>query len=175
MEKKYILVSIDDERAKKISKVLGNNSCKKIIEFLSEKEASEKDIADALKMPLNTTEYNLKKLIDAELIEKTKNFFWSKKGRKIDLYKLSNKSIIISPKTKTMSKLKPILPVAIISFIGALLIKSFYSKPEFIDYATDDFAVEQGAILFNLPIWSWFLFGALFALIIFMILNWKKL
>ena len=71
-EKKYVLVSMDDERIKKISEALGNKTCKKIIDFLAdEKEASETDISEALKLPLNTVEYNLKKLVQAELVPKS--------------------------------------------------------------------------------------------------------
>lgn len=124
MKDKFILMNLDDARSKKIADVLGNKTCKKIVGFLSDtKEASEKDIADELGIPINTVEYNLKKLLNAGLLEKTKNFFWSKKGRKIDMYKLSNKSIVISPKKKpTMSSLKTIIPVILSIVIVAILL-----------------------------------------------------
>ena len=83
---KFILMGLDDERSRDIADVLSNSTCKKIIDYLSEiKEASEKDISDALEIPLNTAEYNLNKLIKAGLVEKAKNFFWSVKGRKIGM------------------------------------------------------------------------------------------
>lgn len=123
MEKKYILVSLEDDKAKKLADVLGNKTSNKIINLLAEKEMSEKDLADELNIPINTVEYNLKKLLAADLIEKSKNFFWSPKGRKIDLYQVSNKSIVISPKKST--NLKKFVPIAITLFsgLGALLIK----------------------------------------------------
>ena len=63
MDDKFILMGLNDKRSKKIAEVLGNKTCKKIIDYLAEtKQASEKDIADALNIPINTTEYNLKKL-----------------------------------------------------------------------------------------------------------------
>ncbi len=116
---KFIMMNLDDERSKNIADVLGNKTCRKIIDYLSDvKEASEKDIADALSMPLNTVEYNLNKLIKSGLIEKTKNFFWSVKGRKIDMYKLANKHIIISPKSKPkMEMIKTIVPVVLIAAV----------------------------------------------------------
>lgn len=114
MVEKFILMDMNDERSKKISEVLGNKTCKKIIDYLSEvKEASEKDISDKLGVPINTIEYNLKKLIESGLVEKTKNFFWSVKGKKIDMYRLSNKKILISPRTFV----KGIIP----AFIGVIL------------------------------------------------------
>ena len=99
---------MNDEKSKTLAGVLGNKTCKKIIDFLITKnEASEKDIANALNIPINTAEYNLKKLVDSGLIQRAKNFFWSKKGKKIPLYRLSNKSIIISPKSSNIgSKIK---------------------------------------------------------------------
>ncbi len=195
MEKKYVLLSIEDSKIGALSKVLGNKTCKKIIDLLSEKkEASEKEIAEFLKMPMNTAEYNLKKLIESGLIEKSKNFFWSKKGKKIPMYKLSNKSIIISPKTKITSKLKPILPVAIISAIGTFLLKVLYSSKEIVrDYSQEALkssASASGAnelapqtvgtecinlVQQNSNIWIWFLSGALLVIILFLIFNWRKL
>ncbi|MFA4953369.1 MAG: helix-turn-helix domain-containing protein [Candidatus Pacearchaeota archaeon] len=188
-EKKYILISMEDERSKKLADILGNKTCKKIIDLLAEeKEASEKDIADKLNVPLNTIEYNLKKLIQAELIEKTKNFFWSKKGKKIPTYKLSNKSIIISPKSRISSKLKSILPVALLSGLGAVLIKSFfYSQQivrekavaglasEFSTQALQNTIFDGNILLLQSPAWVWFLAGTLFTLVIFTIINWRKL
>ena len=115
---KFILMGLDDERSKDIAEVLGNKTCKKILDFLSEiKESSEKDISDGLKIPLNTVEYNLNKLIKSGLVEKTKNFFWSSKGKKIELYKLARKHIVISPNKRfDINNLKAILPVLIVAF-----------------------------------------------------------
>ncbi|MFA5857413.1 MAG: beta-propeller domain-containing protein, partial [Candidatus Pacearchaeota archaeon] len=115
---KFILIGMDDSRSKDIAEILGNKTCKKILDYLADiKEASEKDISDALEIPINTVEYNLNKLIKSGLAEKTKNFFWSRKGRKIDMYKLAKKHIVISPKsTKVdMQKLKSVVPVILIS------------------------------------------------------------
>jgi DNA-binding transcriptional ArsR family regulator len=187
MEKKYLLISMEDKRAKKLSQVLGNNTCKKIIDLLAEKESSEKDISDILKIPMNTVEYNLKKLLEVELIEKTKNFFWSQKGKKIVMYKLSNKSIIISPKSSMISsKLKSILPVAIFSGLGAIFLRYLFLLNQPLINLEKNVAFGEAAQIASLdarniffaqpsPIWIWFLGGALFSLIIFTILNWRKL
>ncbi len=195
MGTKYLMVSFEDERIKQISEVLGNKTCKKIIDFLSEnKEVSEKDMSDALKMPINTVEYNLKKLLAAGLIEKAKNFFWSRKGRKIDLYKLANKHIIISPKSYSgvSGKLKKIIPGVIVSGIGAVLIKIFttargggdFLAEKFMDSAAEVVPTNSGAVggmgaesfgLIGIPVWAWFLAGSLVALMVFVIWNWRKM
>ena len=129
MDDKFVLMGLDDERSKDIAEVLQNKTCRKILDFLSEnKEASEQDIARALNLPINTTEYNLNKLIKAGLVEKAKNFFWSVKGKKIDMYKIAKKHIVISPKSSPrMSVLKAVIPIiigiALVFLIVALLPK----------------------------------------------------
>jgi DNA-binding transcriptional ArsR family regulator len=194
MNKKYLLVSMNDERIKEIAEIFGNKTCKKILDYLSNNEqASEKDLADALKVPINTVEYNLKKLLKTDLVESTSNFFWSKKGKKIVMYRLSNKSVIISPKNfKISSKVKSILPVALISVALAILVKTFYSVRDAMsesapllmnagqgamDVATvpERFAENSSFLFSSSPAWVWFLGGALLAIVIFAVLNWRKL
>lgn len=125
MDDKFIMMGIDDERSKKVAEILGNKTCKKIIDYLSEtQEASEKDIAEALGIPINTVEYNLMKMVDAGLVEKAKNFFWSVRGKKIGMYKLARKHIVISPRPykPSLTVLKTILPIIAVLAIAALLI-----------------------------------------------------
>ena len=75
------MVSFDDPKTSKLADVLGNKTCKKIIDLLAEKEATKSEIARALRVPLNTVEYNVNKLVEAGLIERSKNYFWSEKGK----------------------------------------------------------------------------------------------
>lgn len=91
MNEKYILLDLEDEKTKQIADVISNSSCKKILNLLAEKEASETDIAKELGIPINTAEYNIKKLEKAGMIEKSKHF-WSVKGKKIHTYKLAKKT-----------------------------------------------------------------------------------
>jgi len=116
---KFILMGLNDEKAGHIAEVLKNKTCKKILDYLAEiKEASEKDMSRVLEIPINTVEYNLKKLVKSGLVVKAKNFFWSVKGRKISMYKLARKHIIISPnKRPSLGALKGVLPVIFIAVI----------------------------------------------------------
>lgn len=197
-ENKYLLLDLNDARSKSLAEVLSSKKCKKIIEYLSEtKEASEKDLSDALKMPLNTLEYNLKKLIKAEMVEKNKNFFWSKKGKKIPMYSLSEKSIIIRPKSKKISsKLKTILPVALLSLAGAFLIKTTYPlikkakesvKSSSIERASDLVSISQESSVASTVsqtseqiistgnlLGASFLLGAIIALTVYIVLTWER-
>jgi len=196
-DENFILVSLNDDKSKEISEILGSKTCKKIINYLSKnKEASEKDLSVALEIPLNTIEYNLKKLISSGFVQKTKNFFWSKKGKKIIMYKISNKSVIISHKKSNLEKFKSILPAFILTAAGTFAIW-VYEKTRLIPQAvtnsaptTDEFlysaeevvaqtwsrgAGEISNLPQTMPLWIWFLMGSLIAILIISIINWKKL
>ncbi len=131
---KFILMNMDDKRSKKIAEVMGNETCKKIIDYLTyNSEKSEEDIAKALDMKINTVEYNLKKLLEAGLVEKAKNFFWSKRGKKIPLYKLAKKHIVISPKNSrpNFAALKTIIPVILaVALIAVIAIMTQTGQPK---------------------------------------------
>ena len=189
---KFILVSMEDSRSKKIADALGNKTCRKLVDYLAEKnEASAKDISDELKIPLNTLDYNLKLLLDSEIIEKKKNFFWSKKGKKIAMYGLSNKSKI---RKKLKSLIPPTMLVAVSTFAiwaynkissasqytvsrGAEMLKTVSDNSAgIVSTAAPSTPIYNPSILFNnVHNWIWFLAGSVLALIIFSILNWRKL
>jgi DNA-binding transcriptional ArsR family regulator len=192
MTKKYLMFSLDDDKAKALAGILGNPTCKRIIDFIAEKESSEKDISESLHLPINTIEYNLKKLLQAGLIEKSKKFFWSAKGKKIEMYKISNKSIIISPKSH--SKFETLASIVVISGLGAILIRqlSRLSESQIINVAEKassaemlyssapsaamrvaDAAVNASAFVF--PSWAWYLSGVAVATILLLIINWRKI
>jgi predicted ArsR family transcriptional regulator len=187
-ENKFMLISMEDESSKAVAEVLGSKTCKKIINYLAEiKEASQKDLSGALKIPMNTLDYNVKKLLESGFIQKKKNFFWSKKGKKISMYELSNKSIVISPKKSTSEKIKSIIPALILTAAGTFAVGVF----EKINYSTRNIQTYdssmESAILSEVakaptiispqtfPIWGWFLFGSLLAILIISIINWRKL
>lgn len=103
MTEKYIELNLNDEKSAKIAEILGNKTAKKILSLLAEEELSQGDIARRLGVGLSNIDYNIKKLMDSGLIEKSSGFFWSVKGKKIPTYKLANKKIIISPKNSFKS------------------------------------------------------------------------
>lgn len=122
MAEKYISLDLNDPRAGKIGEVIGNESCKKILDLLAEREMNESEIAGELKMPLNSAEYNIKKLVEAGLIEETKKIFWSTRGKRIKSYRVVNKKIVITPSSKW---LRGIIPAGIVAVLGAIGIKMF--------------------------------------------------
>lgn len=117
----FLLVSLKEDKAKQLAKVISNDSCRKILDYLAEKEdATETEIAKGLDLPISTVHYNLQHLMKSGIIS-VEEFHYSEKGREVNHYKLANKYIIIAPKTTygIKEKLKSILPVSLLALIGA--------------------------------------------------------
>ena len=188
MAEKFILMNLSDERMPKISEILKSKICKEILEILSEENLTESDLAKKMKTPLNTLEYNLKKLIDVGLVEKTNNFFWSKKGKKIPVYRAAKKSIVIQPKS---NMLKSVVFVGIASLIMAFGIKIYSNLNNFgeeiigsnsdLAYSTSEILIGKFPEISNtiissgVPISLWFLAGSLITLLLLILINWRKL
>ena len=84
MTEKFLMISLEEEKTKKVVEALSNNTARKILEYLSEKEeASESQIAKEVGIPLSTAHYNIKNLVECQLVE-SKEFIWSQKGKKIE-------------------------------------------------------------------------------------------
>lgn len=127
MPKKYAIFSLEDEKTKKLAESLSNKTARKILNYLKDhKEAGTKEISKELKIPISTADYTIKKLEKACLLE-SKYFIWSKKGNKVNLYKLSKKPILISTLTPNLNKIIPLV-------LGAGTISLFieiFSKQKF--------------------------------------------
>lgn len=201
-EEKYLLFSLEDEKSKKLGEVISNSTCKKIVNLLAEREMSETEIAGEMGIPINTVDYNIKKLVSAGIIEKAKHW-WSVKGKRIEMYKVANKLIVISPKKSNVySKLKGIVPVVAISGIMTLFVSWYYKfqsqsykvvesvSQEAADLATKVMPasssssggvseaanfISKTSEIVSSSAWEWFLIGSIVAIIAFMIWNWRKL
>src|SRR3989344_4574650 len=126
---KYLLLNLKDEQSKKVAESIANKTARKILDYLSTKEeAGAEEIAKSLSLPISTIDYNVKNLKKAGLIE-TKHFEWSSRGKRIILYKLAKKLIIIAPKSAILKEeLKKIIPlilgIGVISIFVEYLTKS---------------------------------------------------
>jgi len=200
MAKSYINISLDDEKATQIAEVIGNKTCKQILQSLSEENATESELSEKLKLPLNTIGYNIKKLTEAGFIEQDSHW-WSIRGKKVPVYRVANKSIIISPKKSFVSKIKPFVPVFIVTGLasfGIWIYDSIHSAKEIIPIVSDRVyeaspAMSAGvattgakagelaanlpspSIFASIPTWQLFLAGAWLALLIFILINWRKI
>lgn len=197
MGKSSIMIDLEDPRTAKIAGVISNKTSKKILGLLAEDELSESEISKRLKMPLNTIGYNIKNLVEAELIEKGKSL-WSVKGKRVHRYKLSDKRIVISPK----NMIRGVIPAVLISGVIALGIKIFFGTGKsvgnkmrdvvFADKAAEvvsgggiangeeiariveppvSEAVGNAGMVIGSQVWLWFLIGALAGLFIFLTWN----
>jgi predicted transcriptional regulator len=62
-DESFLLVNLKEDKSKKLAQVLSNESCRKILEFLTQnKSATETEISEKLNIPLSTVHYNLKHL-----------------------------------------------------------------------------------------------------------------
>ncbi len=197
MTKSSILIDLDDARSEAIAEVLSNKTSKKILSVLADGEKSASDVAAKLDLPLNTASYNLKKLVEAGLIERSKGFFWSRKGKKMELYKVANKKIVIVPK----QMVKGVVPVLIFVGLAALGVRWWTQSRIHGGDVTRNVAVEEAALRASDALqvaggelatdaanginsttvlsiaqsaWLWFLVGALSALLVYLIWNWRK-
>jgi len=124
MNNNFLLISLDEKKSKKIAEAINNDTGRKILDHLSKKESSESDLAKELNIPISTVHYNLKQLMEANLVI-VDEFHYSTKGKEVNHYKLANKYIIIAPKqtdNRFMEALQKILPLTIITaVVGGLL------------------------------------------------------
>ena len=188
--KNFLLLSMDDSKIKRISNVISNESCRKILDYLSNKEATETELAEKLGIPISTVHYNLQQLIQTGLIS-AEEYHYSPKGKEVSHYKLANKYIIIAPKTTfgIKEKLKSILPVALIvaatagviqfftrySIAGIAQDKMMAAKSTIVESATAPAASSQ-QIVSNITqsqpnLALWFLTGSLFALLVYFVVS----
>ena len=182
----FLLVSLQADKAKKLAQVVSNESCRKILDYLAEKESTETELAKKLELPISTVHYNLRQLVDAGLVS-SEEFHYSKKGKEVNHYKLANKYIIIAPKSTfgLKEKLKSLLPVLLIASGAALIINLFSNNFSKIVSVSQDIAMEKSAaapvalmeaesIVAEPNIALWFFAGAVFALLVYFIASLIK-
>ena len=194
-KKNFILLSMEDSKIKKISNVISNDSCRKILDYLANKEATESEIASKLDIPISTVHYNLQQLMGTGLID-AEEYHYSEKGKEVNHYRLANKYIIIAPKNihGIKEKLKNILPVVLIVGGAALaiqLVNNYLSKnaiaaqpmmaardagtAKIASATMQEAAIQTAQNVQAIPPYSsialWFFAGAMFALLVYFTIN----
>ena len=184
---KYILVSLEDERSKKIAESISNKTARKVLDYLSTKEeAGTEEISKKLNLPISTIDYNLKNLKKAGLVE-TKHFEWSQKGKRIVLYSVAKKLIVIAPKLSNLKKeLKNIIPLVGIAAEISIIIQYFSSitRQPMLQAAKSEAGVVSEDLALNAaqfvptavqqtsPSYGlWFFFGALFIIVVYFLIK----
>jgi|APFre7841882654_1041346.scaffolds.fasta_scaffold40370_2 DNA-binding transcriptional ArsR family regulator len=213
-EESFLLVSLKENKAKKLAEVIGNDTCRKILDFLAaKKSATETEISKQLSMPISTVHYNLRHLLENKLIN-ADEFHYSEKGKEVNHYSLSNKLIIIAPQaeSKFLDKLKGLLPVGLVTLAAAGIIQlmsrfrtGVYSTLDRTAYLSNNLALGGSQAIASAPMAKgvaseaavqaaetttttlrtilvqqqsslalWFLFGALFAIIMYIVWDWIR-
>ncbi|MBN2422066.1 helix-turn-helix domain-containing protein [Candidatus Woesearchaeota archaeon] len=188
----FLLVSLKEDESKKLAQVLSNDTSRKILDYLSGKtHATETDLSKKLDLPLSTVHYNLTHLVKSRLVNDD-HFTYSKKGKEIIHYSLSNKYVIIAPSaTESLKeKLMKILPVFLIiaavsvalNFINNITLKAkSVFNAEMVQTARDGFAEEPVKAARVPAAWAtpaylnialWFFIGAVCALVIYAVVNY---
>jgi len=130
----FLLVSLEDDKSKKLAQVLSNDSSRKILDLLSKHEfMTETEISKKLKIPISTVHYNLDILVKSKLINDD-HFTYSEKGKKVNHYSLANKYVIIAPKKSEalFDRLKEFLPIIFITGAIGFMIEFFQKKPDIV-------------------------------------------
>lgn len=121
-----LILDIADAKTKKLGETITNETSKKILNHLSDKEETEMNIAKQTSIPLSTVHYHLQKLQEAGLVT-VDEFHYSQKGREVNHYKLASKCVIITHNnaSEVRDKLKDIfiaiLAVGVIGFFITLV------------------------------------------------------
>lgn len=189
-DESFLLVSLDEEKSKKLAQVLSNDTSRKILDLLSKNEMmTETQISKELKIPLSTTHYNMSLLLKAKLAN-DEHYTYSEKGKKIVHYSLSNKYVIIAPKKSPefLKKLQEFLPVLLIISSISIGIKYYFSNLSHVQglarapmYAADmveeeaaGFAVKAMEQVTSTPVTNqefalWFLLGSIATILIYLL------
>lgn len=104
MPENILVLEPGDERAQKIAKAMASQTANDILHLLGEGQTSLADIAERLKLPMNTAKYHLENLLDAGLIAIAETRY-SVKGREVKMYSLTNQLLIVAPRQSPVRSL----------------------------------------------------------------------
>jgi len=116
-----IVITPSDENTEKIGKILANETCRKILDVLSNEPLSSTQIAEKMGIPLTTVESNIDRMAEVGMI-RVHHKQWSPKGRKVNFYEPAEKLILIAPKAKTKTKISQTLRMFILPTIAVLIL-----------------------------------------------------
>ena len=150
----FLLVDLNESKTKKLAETITSDKSRKILNYLTEKDDTEQNIAQNLSIPISTVHYHLQKLLEAQLVI-VEEFHYSEKGREVNHYKLANKYIIIAPKKVSglKQKLRGILPVAVAT-LGITGVIKVITNNQIVSFGTfaaqaplNDVAMERAPLL----------------------------
>ncbi|MFQ6075236.1 MAG: ArsR/SmtB family transcription factor [Candidatus Bathyarchaeia archaeon] len=168
-EEGVLVIPIADERLRKVSRALSNETAVKVLERLIERPMSAAELAEAMKTPLTTLKYHIDALLDAELI-KVKYVRHSVKGREVKYYAPIKRALILMPE-KTEERVLTFLRRVLLS---AVVIALSIPAGLVLRYIIDLWSRSEHEIPIdhtNIP-WYSFVAGVFFASVSFYVLDW---
>ena len=185
-QQKFLMVSLKEDQAKKLAQVISNDTCRMVIDHLTEHSSTESEIAKTLNIPISTVHYNIQQLIQAGLVV-SEEFHYSPKGKEVLHYKLANKYSISAPQPVwgIKEKLKAILPVFLLT-AGVAFTLQWFSQSQaaapalMAEKAMQTASLEQvmaaapvmEAVSQPLAIGWWFFGGAVAAIVLYLLIDY---
>nr|QNO51735.1 hypothetical protein LBHPMFOL_00004 [Methanosarcinales archaeon ANME-1 ERB6] len=130
-DEKLLILPLNDKNSKKISQIISNDTARNILEAIASEPLSASLIAEKLRIPLSTVQYNLEKLNDAGLVkvERTK---YSEKMKHVKIYAPQRKFVVIVPektnRKDVIAALKRYLTVIFFAVAGSGVIEFLTMK-----------------------------------------------
>ena len=130
-DEKLLILPLNDKNSKKISQIISNDTARNILEAIASEPLSASLIAEKLRIPLSTVQYNLEKLNDAGLVkvERTK---YSEKMKHMKIYAPQRKFVVIVPektnRKDVIAALKRYLTVIFFAVAGSGVIEFLTMK-----------------------------------------------
>ena len=127
-DEKLLILPLNDKNSKKISQIISNDTARNILEAIASEPLSASRIAEKLRIPLSTVQYNLEKLNSAGLakVERTK---YSEKMKHVKIYAPQRKFVVIVPektdRKNVIATLKRYLTVIFFAVVGSGTIEFF--------------------------------------------------
>lgn len=196
-EDPYIIVHLNRDESRKLSQALSNETSRKIMDYLAENDSTESDISKNLRLPQSTVHYSLKQLEAAKLVL-AEEFHYSKKGKVVNHYSLSQKLVIIAPPQSRLesfkSRMAAIAPAILVSVVGTGLLYYFTRPKDLLTPTVQGIAADtaeaaprlmanaapmmaeqsvssQTQSIFS-QAWPWFLIGGLVAILVYVFCAW---
>jgi DNA-binding transcriptional ArsR family regulator len=130
-DEKLLILPLNDKNSKKISQIISNDTARNILEAIASEPLSTSELAEKLRIPLSTVQYNLEKLNDAGLakVERTK---YSEKMKEVKIYAPQRKFVVIVPektdRKNVIATLKRYLTVIFFAVVGSGVIEFLTMK-----------------------------------------------
>jgi predicted transcriptional regulator len=91
-----VILQPGDERAQKVAKAISSQTANDVIQVLRKKAMTSTEIAGLMSIPITTATYHIENLLEAGILQVVQTK-WSKKGREVKVYGLTNQVLIIAP------------------------------------------------------------------------------